>query len=341
MKFLSLFFLYISAAFADPSKTIVGNAQATPSLSTLVRVLTSPGYESLLQALNSPGTYTVFAPNNNAFTAAGINPANVDLVTQVLLYHVLPKVVRSTDLSAVQFPNTSLADSRYVLLGGKVQVLDVKKDSNGVTINFGIPGVANVTARVLTADVVSSNGVVHIIDRVLMFPDTASRTAQAAGLTELASALQKAGLVNTIDTTPSLTIFAPSNAAMIAAGWSNLDIPTLTSVLQYHVVPSVAYSTDLKNGAQIKTLQGKAVTVHLSGNGVQINDANVAVADALIRNGVVHVIDKVLMPPTRRGKGKNGKANMMMGAPGMMGGPMMAPGPMMGGNSMMMGGSGR
>jgi uncharacterized surface protein with fasciclin (FAS1) repeats len=324
--------LYISAAFADPSKTIVGNAQATPSLSTLVKVLTSPGYAPLLQTLNSPGTFTVFAPNDNAFAAAQIDPTNVDLVTQVLLYHVLPAVVRSTDLTTLQFPNTSLTDRRYALLGGKAQVLAVSKDSNGVSINFGIPGVANLTAHVLTADVIASNGVVHIIDRVLFFPETTSRTAQAAGLTELVAALQKAGIVNTVDGTDSLTIFAPSNAAMIAAGWSRLDIPTLQSVLQYHVVPSVAYSTDLKNGQQIKTLQGKNVAVRINGQSVQINDANVAVPNVLIRNGVVHVIDKVLMPP-QSGKGKNGKAKGKNGKGNMMGGSMMG-GPMMGGSMM-------
>lgn len=297
MKFLSIFFaLCIATILADPSKTIVGNAQATPSLSTLVKVLTSPGYEPILKALNSPGTFTVFAPNDNAFAAAKIDPSNVDVVSQVLLYHVLPVVVKSTDLTALQFPRTLMTDKRFVSLGGKAQVLEVTKDSTGVSINFGIPGVANFTAHVLTADVLCSNGVVHIIDRVLFFPESTSRTAQAAGLTELVAALQKAGIVNVVDETDSLTIFAPTNAAMQAAGWTKLDIKTLQAVLSYHVVPAVAFSTDLKDGQQLKTLQSEAVTVRVSAQGVQINDANVAVANVLIRNGAVHVIDKVLIP---------------------------------------------
>jgi uncharacterized surface protein with fasciclin (FAS1) repeats len=291
------FFLCIATALADPSKTIVGNAQATPSLSTLVKVLTSPGYEPILKALNSPGNFTVFAPNDDAFAAAKIDPRDVDVVSQVLLYHVLPVVVKSTDLSALQFPGTLMTDKRFVLLGGKAQVLDVKKDSSGVSINFGIPGVANVTARVLTADVLCSNGVVHIVDRVLFFPEPTSRTAQAAGLTELIAALQKAGLVNVVDTTESLTIFAPTNAALKAAGWDKLDIPTLQAVLSYHVVRAVAFSTVLKDGEQLRTLEGHVVDVKVNAQGVQINDANVAVANVIIRNGAVHVIDKVLIPP--------------------------------------------
>jgi len=83
---------------------------------------------------------------------------------------------------------------------------------------------------------------------------------------------------------------------MQAAGWTKLDIKTLQAVLSYHVVPAVAFSTDLKDGQQLKTLQSEAVTVRVSAQGVQINDANVAVANVLIRNGAVHVIDKVLIP---------------------------------------------
>lgn len=318
MKFLS-FFTLIIASFADPSKTIVGNAQATPSLSTLVQVLTSPGYEQLLQALNSAGTFTVFAPSNDAFAAANVDPKNVDIVTQVLMYHVLPVAVGSTNLAALQFPRTLMTDARFVTQGGKPQVLSVVKDSTGVSINFGIPGVATVTAHVLTADVLCSNGVVHIIDRVLMFPALTSITAQAAGLTELVAALSKADIVGAVDETASLTIFAPTNAAMKAAGWDKLDIATLRSVLSYHVVNAVAYSTDLRDRQVFKTLQGKNVTVHVNARGVQVNDAQVVIPNVLIRNGVVHVIDKVLMPPAgSSGKGKLGKVGKAKGKQGKM-----------------------
>ncbi len=100
-----------------------------------------------------------------------------------------------------------------------------------------------------------------------------------------------------VDTTKSLTIFAPTDAAMKAAQWEKLDIKTLVAVLTYHVVPAVAYSTDLKASQEFPTLEGKNVTVVVSSSGVKVNDANVVVANALVMNGAVHVIDKVLIPP--------------------------------------------
>jgi uncharacterized surface protein with fasciclin (FAS1) repeats len=293
---LLTFFALLAITFADPSKTIVENAAATPSLSTLVKVLSSPGYEPLLKALSDPGTFTVFAPNNKAFQEANIDPRNVDVVTQVLFYHLLGAEVKSTDLAALQFPNSLMVDKKFANLNGKGQVTGIAKTDKGVTINFGIPGVGQLTAEVVVADVICSNGIVHIIDKVLFFPHHVSHTAQNAGLTELVKALTKANLTAAVDTTPGLTIFAPTNDAMQAAKWETLDIATLTKVLTYHVVPAVAYSTDLTNGMTVKTLEGGSLTIDVSSSGVKVNDANVAVANALVENGVVHVIDKVLIP---------------------------------------------
>jgi uncharacterized surface protein with fasciclin (FAS1) repeats len=118
-------------------KTIVENAVATPVLSSLVSVLTAPGYEPVLNALNSPGNFTVFAPNNVAFAAAGLDPKDVELVTQVLYYHVLGAVVKSGDLKALQFPSTLMSDTKYVNLGAKGQVLGVSSTAAGVDINYG------------------------------------------------------------------------------------------------------------------------------------------------------------------------------------------------------------
>jgi len=286
----------VAVCYADPSKTIVGNAVATPSLSTLVTVLTSPGYEPVKNALNSPGNFTVFAPDNAAFAAAGVDPAQVETVTQILYYHVLGAVVKSTDLKALQFPNTLSSAKDFVNLGGKGQVLGVTADASGVSINFGIPGVGSLTAHVKVADVICSNGVVHIIDRVLFFPKLTSQTASDAGLSELVKALVKANLVAAVDSTPGITIFGPTNAALKAVNWDTLPLQTLTSVLTYHVVPALAYSTDLSDGEVVPTLQGGKIKISVSSTGVKINDANVAVANALVKNGVVHVIDKVLIP---------------------------------------------
>jgi transforming growth factor-beta-induced protein len=134
-----------------PLPSIVENAIATPQLSTLVSVLTMPAYKPVLDALSGNGPFTVFAPTNDAIAAAGVDTSNVAAVTEVLLYHVLAGKVTSSDLEAFQSP---------VTLQGSVVV--VRKSSAGVTINGN--------TNVVMADVESSNGVVHLIDRVLMPP---------------------------------------------------------------------------------------------------------------------------------------------------------------------------
>lgn len=291
-----LLFSLLSVALADPTKTIVENAVATPSLSTLVKVLTSPGYEPILQALSGPGNFTVFAPNDKAFGAIHINISHVDVVSQVLYYHVLPVHASSKQLKDVQFPATLMADPEFVTLGkDKAQVLGVYKTrSGGVDVNFGLP---SDTARVVAADVESSNGVVHIVDRVLVFPNKTSSIAKRAGLSTLIEALVKADLVSAVDTTPGITIFAPTNQAFAAIGGiSKLTKEQLVKVLTYHVVPAHAFSVDLKDGQKLKTLEGKELGVRIRNGVVDINDARVVAANVFSKNAAIHVIDKVLLP---------------------------------------------
>jgi len=142
-----------------------------------------PGYKPVLDALSGPGNFTVFAPNNDAFTKAGVDPSKVGFVTDVLMYHVLGVQVHSGALAPLQFPNTLMTNNTVVNLGGKGQVLGISKNEHGVFINFGL-GMAG-TAKVVVADVQCSNGVVHIIDMVLIPPATTAATAKAADLYEL------------------------------------------------------------------------------------------------------------------------------------------------------------
>jgi len=283
-----------------PTMTIVETAVAAASLSTLVAVITSNDYKPVLDALSAAtaeAPLTVFAPSNDAFAAAGLDVSMVALVTATLQYHVLAGKVASTDLTDLQFPATLSADPSFVNLAGAGQVLGVTKNADGVSVNFGIPGVGDFTAMVTTANVDCSNGIVHIVDKILMLPTLTSVTATTGGLNELVAALTQADLADTINTAKSLTIFAPTDAAMIAAGWKDLDAATLTSILKYHVVAgTVAYSTLLSAGS-ITTIEGSDITVNLS-KGVMINDATVALPNVLTKNGVVHVIDRVLIPPT-------------------------------------------
>lgn len=141
----------IDKVILPPSESVVGLAVATPAVSTLVSVLTMPEYKPILDALSGDGPFTVFAPTNDAFAKAGVDPSDVDTVSDVLKYHVLSGAVFSDDLQASQDVAT--------LNGAKVSV----KKSTGVTVN---------NANVIVADVAGTNGVVHVIDSVLLPPST-------------------------------------------------------------------------------------------------------------------------------------------------------------------------
>jgi len=308
MKLASLFSLATFGAvalaaplpgLADPSKTIVENAIATPALSDLVGVLTTKGYEPVLKALSGPGNFTVFAPDNNAFKEANVDPSDVDVVTQVLYYHVLGNRVSSQDLKVDQFPTTLMTDSKYVNRGGHGQVLGVYKLHDKVFVNFGLPGSIRHTAEVVVADVECSNGVVHVINRVLFFPNVVSKMAQEERLRTLVAALSKADLVSAVDTTKSITVFAPDERAFEKAGGiDKLSKDTLTKILTFHVVPAVAFSTDLTDGQELPTLNGGKLKVSIERERVRINGCDVIWANAITENGAVHVIDCVLMPPS-------------------------------------------
>jgi len=309
MKTLLFFTLALVAVYGqDKSKTIAANIAANPSLSTLNAVITNPSYKAVYDALNNPASkLTLFAPNDNAFTVANVNASNVPLVTDVLLYHVLPVAVSASDLKGLQFPATILTDAAYVNVGAnKSQVVGVEKYSTStgtdVYVNYGIPGALSIdTAEVVQADLISSNGYIHIINKVETFPNPVSTTAQEAGLYLLIQALQKTGLVSTVDTTASLTIFAPTDAAFIKAGWDKLTTAQLTTVLTYHVVPAIAYSTELTNGETVPTLNGnQKLRIDLNNGRVTVvgstNSADVIIPNALTKNGVVHIINQVLVP---------------------------------------------
>lgn len=277
------------------------NAAQIPELSTLVAVLTSPGYEPILNALNSPGSYTVFAPNNEAFAAINPDVSQVDFISQVLYYHVIPATVYSKDLAPLQFPASLMSDADYVTLGGAAQRSGVAANSAGVTVNWGIPGVLNETSTVVTADIACSNGVIHIVDAVMLFPKLTSDVATEAGLTDLVDAVVATDLVSVVNDTPTVTIFAPTNAAFeaIADIVATLSPAQLTAVLAYHVVPVNAYSTDLVNGMKVPTLNGEQLTIFTDAGVVvegSTNKATVILPNALTQNGVVHVVDTVLIP---------------------------------------------
>jgi len=307
MKLFSLLFFPALAASVSltASKNIVEVAAGTPDLSTLVTALKAG---NLTGALAGPGPFTVFAPTNEAFTKLPssvlkylLEPANIKKLQAVLEYHVIAgAAIFSKDLKEYQKVKT--------LEGGEVSV--IKKDSRVFV---------NLYAEVSTADVGASNGVVHIINRVLIpvhimdsIPLALSAKKNivelAAGtpdLSTLVTALKAGNLTGALAGPGPFTVFAPTNEAFAKLPSSVLkyllepaNIKKLQAVLEYHVVAGAAvYSKDLKEYQVVKTMEGSEVSVIKKDSRVFVNMyAEVTTADVSASNGVVHIINHVLIP---------------------------------------------
>lgn len=315
---LALSLAPVQPAFAQDAD-IVDTAVAAGSFNTLVTAVQAAG---LVDTLKGEGPFTVFAPTDEAFAklpaevlaAALADPEG--LLTQVLLYHVVPGKVMSTDLS------------------DGLEATTVQGEAVTFTIADGKAMVNN--ANIVAADVEASNGVIHVIDTVILPPSIVAAaaateeavaeatatpapaeeamaeaamadivdTAVAAGsFNTLVAAVQAAGLVDALKGEGPFTVFAPTDDAFAKLPQSTIDAlladPTgdLTQILLYHVVPGKVMAADLSDGLQATTLQGGAVTFKLSDGGAMVNDANIVATDIETSNGVIHVIDSVILPP--------------------------------------------
>jgi uncharacterized surface protein with fasciclin (FAS1) repeats len=275
------------------SPDIVDTAVAAGNFTTLVAALQAAGLDD---DLKGAGPFTVFAPTDAAFAALlddlDITAAQLlahPQLADVLKYHVIGSQVLSTDLSDGMTAATLQGENITVDLDGGVKIND---------------------ATVTTADIMASNGVIHVIDKVLVpasfvLGPTKSIVEIAAGNPDfsiLVAALQKADLVGALSGAGPFTVFAPTNAAFEAllsglgiTAEQLLNHPQLADVLKYHVLGAKVMSTDLSDGMTAATLQGESITVDL-GDGVMINQSKVTTADLEATNGVIHVIDKVLVP---------------------------------------------
>ena len=245
----------------------------------------------LLTTLQGEGPFTVFAPTDDAFTAAGIDLAALDTdegkatLTDILLYHVVSGSVASSALADGMIATAVNGDDLTFTVGEGVMVND---------------------ATVILADVEASNGIVHVIDKVLMPPADLvdiPTVAQGTGIHDsLVAAVIQANLLSTLQGEGPFTVFAPTDDAFTAAGIDlnalNNDegLATLTDILLYHVVSGAVPSSAVTDGLVAAAVNGDDLTFSI-GEGVMVNDANVVLADVPASNGVIHVIDKVLMPP--------------------------------------------
>ena len=284
--------------------TITGKAVATPNLSILVQALVKA---ELATTLKGAGPFTVFAPTNEAFTAflattpyATINDVPKEALTQILLNHVVTGSVKSTDLT-----------TGYIKTLAKGSASTTNNLSMYVNITAGVK--LNGVATVTTPDIMASNGVIHIVDKVIALPTIVTHAAANANFSTLVSVLNRSGepnFITALSGTGPFTVFAPTNGAFTAlntelapSGIAGVSAANLTKVLQYHVVsPANVLAASLTEGQVVTPIlvPAQTFTIQLSG-GAKIKDArnrisNIIITDVQCSNGVIHAVDKVLLP---------------------------------------------
>lgn len=299
-------------AAKKPTKDIVDTAVGAGSFNTLAAALDAAG---LIDTLKGKGPFTVFAPTDAAFDKlpagtvdALLKPENKEALTRVLTYHVV----------AGRVPAKSV-----LKLNGK-SVKTVSGDSVKVTVSGKSVKVND--SKVTAVDVLATNGVIHVIDAVLLPPnlklaetpaatttvpaastkDIVTTAVEAGSFKTLAAALGAAGLVDTLKGAGPFTVFAPTDAAFAKLPAGTIDTllkpenkATLTSILTYHVAAGKVPASEVVklNGKSVKTVNGAEVKIRVDGSKVFVNDAQVVTTDIMASNGVIHVIDAVLLPP--------------------------------------------
>ncbi len=293
--------MMVGGALMTPDKNIVENASNASNVTTLVTAVKAA---ELVETLSGTGPFTVFGPTNAAFdklpmgtVTTLLKPESKSTLSGILTYHVVSGRYKSTDLVDGQ-----------VLTTVNGQTLKVKKANGKVMINDAV---------IETADVISSNGVTHVIDTVLMPKEgmmvggalmtpslnIVQNASNASTVTTLVAAVKAAGLAETLSGTGPFTVFGPTNAAFdkLPAGTvTDLLKPEnkakLADILKYHVVSGRYKVSDLTDGLMLKTVEGKMLTVKKVGNVIMINGATIETRDVISSNGVTHVIDTVLLP---------------------------------------------
>lgn len=281
-----------AAPQAAPARgnTIPATAIAAGNFTTLVKALQAA---ELVEALSGEGPFTVFAPTDEAFAKVPaatleslLKPENRDQLVAVLTYHVVPGRVMAAD--AVKLSNaTTLNGQRFdiAVRDGKAFVGD---------------------AEIVRTDVLCSNGVIHVIDEVILpqlnpIPEVA---AEAGKFATLLAAVEAAGLAPVLLGKGPFTVMAPTDAAFakLPAGTvESLLKPEnrvkLVEILTYHVIPGRVYSDEVVKLTEAPTVLGRPIPIKVKDGKVHAGDALVVATDIPAGNGVIHVIDTVMMPP--------------------------------------------
>ena len=299
-----LFALLTLALFATASLTSADNhsqniydiASSNADFETLTAAVDQAGLKGTLEGA---GPFTVFAPTDDAFAAfnaLGIDPEAT--LASILLYHVVPGKLAAGDVLAAGTLTTAFDGKTF----------DVS--SNGV-----ITTPDGITAKIVATDIEASNGIIHVIDAVIAPPVNAldlsqngdpdlsiAEIAVAAGSFDtLVAALDAAGLVSTFASPGNYTVFAPTDAAFAALGENTInavlaDKALLTSILTYHVVNDELSINRVANSDTLPTLNGSDLDVSFDGGQVKVDGATIVINNIRASNGVIHVIDTVLLP---------------------------------------------
>lgn len=273
-----------------PTDDIVAVATDAGSFKTLLAAANAAG---LVDALRAKGPITLFAPSDAAFEKLGketianlLKPESKQKLVDILSFHVVPG-----DLSAAKVVASKSLQS---LLGEGLKV------ETGKDVKVG-------GAIVTKTDVWARNGVIHVIDRVMLPPERKDivGTAVAAGsFKTLAQALTAAGLVDALQGSGPFTVFAPTDEAFAKLDGDTLadllkpeNKAKLVDILKFHVVSGRVLARDVVELKRAETLQGADVSIRVSEHGVHVGEAKVLKTDVLASNGVIHVIDSVILPP--------------------------------------------
>lgn len=291
-----------------PTSSIVDIAVGDGNFTTLVAALQAAGLDSVLA--DTDATFTVFAPTDAAFEALGADNINAllgdsDALSAVLLQHVI------SDAAVDSITAYTLNGQEAATASGA---------SVSVAINNGMLMVGGAT--VTTTDIYASNGIIHIIDTVIVGDVELPAPAQsivdvavgAGSFTSLVAALQATGLDSVLaDTGTDFTVFAPTDEAFAALGQDTIDAlfadpDALSDILLYHVISGAEILADAATAVAagddslVDAANGDKLALSLSGESLLINTSTVTAPNVLADNGVIHVIDKVLIPPADRGE---------------------------------------
>ena len=292
----------------EPSMDILETAVANGNFTTLVATLQATGLDAALS--DDSVNYTVFAPTDAAF--AMIDPAtidillaNTDVLSNILLQHVVDAEINSVTAYSLN------GASAETLSGANIPVLI---NSETDTLTFG-------GATIITKDIYTSNGIIHVIDTIVIadveIPDPLGSVVDVAvengNFTTLVTALQATGLSSVLDNSDeTFTVFAPTDAAFDLLGQDTIadllaDTDTLSDILLNHVIIGSeilqdAAVTIAQSGSNKVTMANeKSVALSLSENTLYVNKSAVSLADVMGDNGVIHVLDQVILPPTVKG----------------------------------------